>query len=269
VAALFDPCSAATPFKETRRMFPQPNQAEQVASAIESAFDRNKIGEQKIEADEEGRFVTYNDIVPDKEQHALLYWRDQFSIGYFEVGDIANELVKRAVREKIGVSRTQVFQAVGAFVGKARNTISYYASTAAFFPPDVRNEFHMLSFSHFVFARMEGERWREVLEWAALRPHCTENDLFVEFRARGIERAVGLAGLAEHESSDSSAVERTTSDAKQFSLEYLRSKSLQSLTEACEAIDAAIETCELSPLSVARLNEAKLNIGLALPELAE
>lgn len=129
----------------------------------------------------DGIWISDNDIVPDDYQNQLIHWRDLFVDGYFAIGDIANRLVRRSAEMGFPVTDKRVYKAVGRFCGKSPRTVRYYAETSAFYPEEVRDEFDMLPFSHFVFARSTGEQWREVLEFGADDPDCTLERLRYEF----------------------------------------------------------------------------------------
>jgi len=115
-------------------------------------------------------YYTPNDIVPAEHQHKLLAWRDLFTIGYFDIGDMANEDVVRAAKVGFKVTQQQVFDAVGSFCGRSGRTVRYYAEAAAFYPYPVRAEFDMLDFSLFIMARQFGDDWRKFLKFAQLYP---------------------------------------------------------------------------------------------------
>ena len=125
--------------------------------------------------------VSDRDIVPDSAQNILINWRDLFVDGYFAIGDIANSLVLRSAERGFPVTDKRVYKAVGRFCGKSGRTVRYYAETSAFYPEEVRDEFDVLPFSHFVFARSMGGRWREILEYASTVPEVTQVALRVKF----------------------------------------------------------------------------------------
>lgn len=148
-------------------------------------------------------FRTYSEIVPQEYQHALMFWRDQERIGAFEIGDIALVLIRRAAEQGLAVSKSEIYRAVGKFAGRERTTILYYAQVADFFDDAVRQEYEMLSFSAFAFARRMGPRWREVLEFAKSKPYVTGADLESEF-------VLDLADYASQNTSGSAASDLTS-----------------------------------------------------------
>ena len=121
--------------------------------------------------------VRDSDLIPDEIQNLLIYWRDKIKDGYFQIGDVANDMILRAAFDGCSVKRDKVYSAVGRFCGKSGRTVRYYAETAAFYPKKVREEYEMLPFGHFVFARTLGEKWTEVLDYAAERPHISRAGL--------------------------------------------------------------------------------------------
>ena len=83
------------------------------------------------------------------------------------------------------VTQDRIFNAIGNFCGKSGRTVRYYAETAGFYPRLVRDEFDVLPFSFFVFARYEGDNWRNVLEFALLRPEISLDALKFWWSAQG------------------------------------------------------------------------------------
>lgn len=121
------------------------------------------------------------DIVPDEYQTALISLGGRIRDCYFAIGDLANDLVGRAKTVGFRVTQADVYHAVGSFCGKSGRTVRYYAEVSGFYPPSVRDEFEILPFSHFVFARSLEDRWREILEFAALHPTISEDGLRIRF----------------------------------------------------------------------------------------
>lgn len=123
------------------------------------------------------RMIPAGDIIPEELQNRLMYWRDKFKQGYFEIGDLANEIIDYVAKRSFIVTQQQVFDAVGYFCGKSGRTIRYYAETSAYFPREVRQDYDESPFSHFVFARSMGARWQEVLEYSQENPNASESKL--------------------------------------------------------------------------------------------
>ena len=119
------------------------------------------------------------DLVPDHYQSELIQMRESWVKQYFRVGDIANELVQMSVAKNMPVSAVRVYKAIGKFCGKATRTIRYYAENAIFFSPDTRDEYGFLPFAFFDLARNYGQMWREVLEYAALHPAMSYDELMM------------------------------------------------------------------------------------------
>jgi len=122
--------------------------------------------------------------VPEQYQMRLLDLRDKFREGYFEIGDIANELTDYATASGFKVTKKMVHTAVGSFCGKSERTVRYYAETAEFYPKDVRDEYDVLSFAHFVFAKSLGQLWCEPLKYAKIKPWVSVSALEARFARR-------------------------------------------------------------------------------------
>ena len=104
---------------------------------------------------------TVNDIVTDDYQMELLRIRDSHRTDSFRVGDITNELVE--LNENVSINR--VHMAVASFVGKSKRTVREYSAVSKFYPPDVRQQYDVLSFDHFRVAMRYGENWETALQW--------------------------------------------------------------------------------------------------------
>jgi len=125
--------------------------------------------------------VSDSDIVPDEVQAELITWRDAFTTGGFMIGDIANEMIVRAASNKWAVTNDRIYRAVGKFCGKSGRTIRYYAETSAFYSVNIRNEYDVLPFSHFVYARTKGKEWESVLIFAAEHPEVSLSEVMAHF----------------------------------------------------------------------------------------
>ena len=115
------------------------------------------------------RDLSDSDIVSDELQHRLIYWRDQFRTGQFEIGDIAASLIRDAASSGQAIPQDRIEQAVGRFCGKSERTIRYYYETAIFYQQETRDRYDVLPFSHFVVAR-RFDNWAEILDYAMLHP---------------------------------------------------------------------------------------------------
>ncbi len=142
------------------------------------------------------------DIVPEPYQMRLMMWRDEFTRGYFEIGDIANEIVLLNIKTGMRVEHAQLYSAVGRFCGKSGRTVRDYAEIASFFPEDVRKEYDMLPFSHFRFAKSCGPKWKDVLERSMLNPDSSEEKLSYEFSVAVPETRTGVGTVVSVASDD-------------------------------------------------------------------
>ena len=114
--------------------------------------------------------ISDKDIVPEEYQNRLMYWRDRFTQGCFDIGDMANELIRRSAERGFKVPDKRIYKAVSRFCARQPRTIRYYSETSSFFLKEIRDEFDVLPFSFFVFARSCGADWRKVLEHASTQP---------------------------------------------------------------------------------------------------
>jgi hypothetical protein len=119
-------------------------------------------------------------FLPEEIQNLLLYWRDKFKQGYFEIGDLTAEIISEFSRSGVDISQQEIFNEIGKFVGKSGRTVRYYYETAVFYPDGVRGRYSALPFTHFVFARSVGN-WQEVLDFALEHPTYSEDQLRREF----------------------------------------------------------------------------------------
>lgn len=124
---------------------------------------------------------TDNDLVTDNNQNLLMNWQHIFLCGQFSIGDIAAYEVDRATAEGKIVTNKRIFSAIGRFCGKSARTVRYYYETAIFYPAEVRDQYEMLPFSHFVYARGFGDEWQSVLDYARDHGGITEFGLRVAF----------------------------------------------------------------------------------------
>ena len=122
------------------------------------------------------------DIVADEDQAVLIALRDSMTACAVGIGDIVTKTVIANASKGYQVTSDRIFRAIARFCGRSARTVRYYFETASFFGPETREEFGILSFSHFVFARSCGDKWREVLEYAAINPGATVGELIVLFQ---------------------------------------------------------------------------------------
>lgn len=154
----------------------------------EVEFDQEIISRVRESASGDS-WVSDSDIVPDETQAELIGWRDAFTSGSFRIGDIANDLVVKAAKTGFIVTNMRVYGAVGKFCGRSARTVRYYAEAASFYPRDIRDEFDVLPFAHFVLAKSLGD-WRGVLEFALEHPEATMDELRGKYLGREEKREV-------------------------------------------------------------------------------
>jgi hypothetical protein len=130
-----------------------------------------------------------NDLVSEEYQNRLMFWRDTFRIGQFDIGDISVEIIVEIATRGIHVNHDRVFAAIGRYCGKSGRTVRYYYETAVFYDRDIRQRYSILPFSHFVFARTMGDKWQSVLDFALSCPGITADDLERRFTSAVINTA--------------------------------------------------------------------------------
>lgn len=119
-------------------------------------------------------------FLPEDIQNLLLYWRDKFKQGYFEIGDIAARVMEQWTKAGVRFNQQEIFNEIGRFCGKSGRTVRYYYETAVFYPPEIRDQYNPLPFSHFVFARSFGD-WQAVLDYAMQQPNLSESQVRIHF----------------------------------------------------------------------------------------
>ena len=147
------------------------------------------------------KYISDANLIPDEVQERLIFWRDKFTEGSWDIGRICGDLIVRAAElrlevEGVPITNAQLDKAAGRFLGKTGRTVRYYRETVAFFPPDIELDYPSVPFTHFAVARRAGDRWRDVIEHSALTS-CTEETLeamFLTFHdgtADAVEDGVG------------------------------------------------------------------------------
>ena len=150
--------------------------------------------------------VYVNDILPEDVQNRLMQIEYVMGRCSWEIGDIAVACTQRIgeIRQATGrlVTEQDVHDAIGLFIKRTGRTVRYYAETALYFPPAVRQEYAEIPFTTFVSARYAKD-WRqfldihaEHLDWGLSRVHAEYVRLNGEQAPRKIENRV-------HERTDS------------------------------------------------------------------
>lgn len=135
-------------------------------------------------------YISDANLIPDEVQERLIFWRDKFTEGSWDIGRICGNLIVRAAELglevkgidglKIPITNAQLDKAAGRFLGKTGRTVRYYRETVSFFPEGIEEEYPSVPFTHFAVARRAGDRWRDVIEHSALTS-CTEETLEAMF----------------------------------------------------------------------------------------
>ena len=128
--------------------------------------------------------VSMTDIIPEEYQMRLMALDDAMSRCYWEIGDIADEIIKNintVQMAKTGkyVTNKDVFEAIGFFCHRSGRTVRYYHEIAKFFSPDVRSKYDV-SFAVWGEARWV-DRPELVLEIASDNPQWSVDAVRIEY----------------------------------------------------------------------------------------
>lgn len=115
------------------------------------------------------QYITPEHILTDQEESLLMGVRDSIRDNYFLVGRIVNDKLKVVARAQEDVSFKDVYHSVGRIIGKSKRTVRYYAEVEAFYSVKAQQEYDILPFAFFDYAR-GFEDWREVLDYAMEHP---------------------------------------------------------------------------------------------------
>jgi hypothetical protein len=220
--------------------------------------------------------ISDKDIITEEDQNLLMYIRDVERTNYFLIGDLAAKYINRTSLMGLPVTHAQIFDAIGRFCGKKGRTIRYYYETAVFFSQEEREEFDMLPFSFFVFARKLGDESKSVLEYAARNPYMTLDALkvaFGDYEAKekiyeGDEidsyrqyKQLGF-GVGETETPPG---EKYVSPAKKFSNSVL----ISTISELVDTFDRLVERVKLPDRTRDRLLDSLREIRELIPEILQ
>lgn len=114
--------------------------------------------------------VSVSNTISDEDQAILIQIRDNIRNNYFMIGDIANKYIYQAVANNTIMYSQDIYDNIGKIVGKSGRTVRYYAEEATFYSFETRDQYDILPFSFFVFARTMGDDWKNVLDYAMEHP---------------------------------------------------------------------------------------------------
>lgn len=107
-------------------------------------------------------------LLPEDIVNKLLYWRDQFVKGFWEVGDLTNMAWAHIVANNHNINKMRLYDIVGEIVGREGRTIREYATMSEFYSLEARRKYDILPYSHFVFAQGYNRKvnWEKFLDTA-------------------------------------------------------------------------------------------------------
>ena len=220
--------------------------------------------------------VTTSNVIPDWYLNKLLYWRDQFKAGSFDVGDIANEIVTFWGERGMPYTQEEIYARIGAVVGRSGRTIRYYAETAAFFSPQTREDHEELPFCHFVFARTQGGRWNEILEYASLNPGISEDGLKSKFlpdqlgeSSRDIIPPIECPPVETGINQPTMPINSLVEPPASLSRGYMANIAINSLSSLIDSLNSMIDnlSLRLKPETTQRLQDALLEVRSIIPSI--
>jgi len=115
----------------------------------------------------ENELITASNLLQSSGAYdVLLFWRDEFSRGYWEIGAIAYGQIALAdqLKLKLNLSQEAIFVAIGTVVGKSGRTIRMYRDMHMYFSDNDRVQYGALTYAHFRKAREWGEQAFEFLD---------------------------------------------------------------------------------------------------------
>ena len=101
--------------------------------------------------------------LPDQVIEALRQLLNDSDSYQFAIGDFIIDVLD----EFITLDRSVVIKQLADRTGHDRSTLRDRHNMAKFFPPDVRQEYDMLTYSQLRACKSAGDRWREYATWAA------------------------------------------------------------------------------------------------------
>src|SRR4030067_1621895 len=134
----------------------------------------------------------YSEMIPTEYQDELLALRDSLTMNSWRVGDISLKIAQR----RMEFHPTDIYAAVGSFVGKAERTIREYAAISAFYAYETREEYDMLAYDHFRAAMRLGDEWKTALDWAADQVKTLNRPATVDAMESQFEGNESLANFA-------------------------------------------------------------------------
>jgi len=183
--------------------------------------------------------TTYERIIPPDVVSELISIGQSVSEHAFRVGDIANECVNLNKMAGNDITQHIVYQAIGAFCGKAGRTVRYYAEVAEKFPLEIRKKYESLSFSHFAFA-VKYEHWQEILEYAVA-------NFDIRNRPASVDHLVAVFGFPEKEITTNSNILDLVNNLRKEVYKIPMSGDMRRLImDALQRIIEAVQMTEVS-----------------------
>jgi len=107
-------------------------------------------------------------LIPDDIQDLIISIGVSISSDKWRLGDLTNEIkdIVREHREDVFMPAVYKFISVLTSEQVSARAVEYYASLSGFYDRDIRDQYSVLSHSHFAKARTYESQWRDCLEFA-------------------------------------------------------------------------------------------------------
>jgi len=143
--------------------------------------------------------TAYEKIIPPDTVSELIAIGQSVTQNAWRIGDITNDCIYLNQLAGNDITKQTIYQAVGAFVGRASRTVRFYAEVSEFYPKTIRQQFEVLSFDHFRFA-MKFNHWSEILSYAT-------NNMDDRGRPASVDHLIAVFSYPEQEQEDNNILE--------------------------------------------------------------
>jgi len=202
--------------------------------------------------------ISVSNTISDEDQAILIQIRDNIRDNYFMIGDVANKYIYQCVRNDNMVYSQDIYDDIGKIVGKSGRTVRYYAEEASFYSPKTRDQYDILPFSFFVFARTMGDIWKNVLDYAMEHPHYSLDAIKKHFLPNFDD-----SGIIDH---DGELVEHTVDQEKAANIGPLINTMINLSALALRLVNSAV--LPISDDSKAKLSDAAMTIHNIISSIA-
>lgn len=141
-------------------------------------------------------YVVPEDVLTVEEESKLMQIRDGHREDYFWVGSLANKKIRKAAKAEFPITAKEIYHQIGRILGKSDRTIRYYADVESSYPRWVQEEYDILPFSFFDYARAK-DNWKEILDYAMEHPSYSLSAIERKFGVSASGKPAKTAGSDE------------------------------------------------------------------------